>query len=506
MMIALRFVGLASLFGLVGCSVIDTRIDSANISSVPIPTWSSDGKSKTPDKSAGKNPDGVAYYLPKNMMKITVDKKAVTPAVKAMARATADKAEKEKKKREEEQKSAEEDYKNLKVSLDQATKDKNETAIQELKKLVAIAGAKWKAAILATKNAIRTAAITKASADALQALPPKVKFTYDVKVVVLPATIDDRYRLTAMHKSSIFREDEVSIEVDKGLIKTVNTTATDRTPDIVVTLAKIAIAAFKIAAVDSPVKTSSKGIKEVPPAKPDRWCPTPDELNVSDEAFHYEKTFDPADKLAVFKINVQLCRLGTEFFLEFSRAKFEYSSNSRKPANVKYEKYPEVKGKYKRLKISPIAGDGVNGILYRVPILYNVNLKRGINGSIKKSYTIQTNTVALPNEGPIRVLPFKWASCVTTKYGAVFENGMLVKRTINRPSSLAECLKIPLQILQEIISLPTELIQLKIDYSSKQEELINAQRKIIEANESLRKAIEQQNNSPGPGTVTPVTP
>lgn len=92
----------------------------------------------------------------------------------------------------------------------------------------------------------------------------------------------------------------------------------------------------------------------------------------------------------------------------------------------------------------------------------------------------------LPNNGPLAVFPYETDPCTTAKYDVTFNNGMLTRRDIERPSEVLGCLRVPLEILEAIISLPTEILQLKVDYSSKEEELLEQQKATIDALNTLK--------------------
>ena len=86
----------------------------------------------------------------------------------------------------------------------------------------------------------------------------------------------------------------------------------------------------------------------------------------------------------------------------------------------------------------------------------------------------------------------------TATHGVGFKDGMLVKRDIKAPSELLGVAQIPPRILHEIASLPTDLIQLKIDTTGQQTKLLEAQKLQLDAYKALLGAQ-------GGGSAAPAT-
>ena len=68
---------------------------------------------------------------------------------------------------------------------------------------------------------------------------------------------------------------------------------------------------------------------------------------------------------------------------------------------------------------------------------------------------------------------------------------MLTGVTISKPSEVLAGLDIPLNVVKNIVSLPTDLIQLKFDFSKANTALIEQQVREVQAKDALRKAIEE---------------
>tara|TARA_R110001583_G_scaffold195354_1_gene372138 strand:+ start:1839 stop:3182 length:1344 start_codon:yes stop_codon:yes gene_type:complete len=85
---------------------------------------------------------------------------------------------------------------------------------------------------------------------------------------------------------------------------------------------------------------------------------------------------------------------------------------------------------------------------------------------------------------------------VTNEYEYEFTNGMLTRYKATKPNEIVEILSIPVDVAKAIISIPAEILQLKIDYSSKEEAYIKAQQLVLEAQNSLNStAVDSESDS-----------
>ncbi len=102
-----------------------------------------------------------------------------------------------------------------------------------------------------------------------------------------------------------------------------------------------------------------------------------------------------------------------------------------------------------------------------------------------------TEYVMLPQGGPVSLLPIQGGPFVTTKFEYDFENGQPTRLKVDRPSELLALAQFPLEVAKAIISTPTDLLKLKVDYSTQQKTLLEAQKAIIETQQGI---IEAQEN------------
>ncbi len=103
--------------------------------------------------------------------------------------------------------------------------------------------------------------------------------------------------------------------------------------------------------------------------------------------------------------------------------------------------------------------------------------------------------VVVPDASRLAVIDLTRASFVNKTLTATFDNGVLNKVVLGKPSEALALAQVPIDILAAIIALPAELIQLKIDTSENQTKLskqrtleIQAQQKLLESFQKLSTA------------------
>jgi len=99
--------------------------------------------------------------------------------------------------------------------------------------------------------------------------------------------------------------------------------------------------------------------------------------------------------------------------------------------------------------------------------------------------TIQSSIVMLPNEAPTAYIPVKSAAFVKTINDVKFDNGMIKSWTTDRPSEVLEIVRLPIKILSAIVSVPAEILKLRIDLSSQDTSLAEKQIAQLKTQETL---------------------
>jgi hypothetical protein len=431
---------------------------STHVQTVPVPSGTS---------TLGGTVDGVAYYLPKKFLKVTLTRRAVPADIVKTTAATLEEA-KEKAKKAKENRDA---LKRAAAHAADVAKKAKPDGLAKANEQADLLRVEAELAEESYKEAQKRVTVAEAAAAVATADQGNINYEDDIVITVLPAVADTSQLYVAHLDHSVFAEDHLNISTtENGLLKTVGVASTDKTPEIVVDTAKVAIAAFKVAAgfptlAPGTVRTmtytkaeAALGVCEVKNA------------TLVGKPFVYEKVFDPTDPEGNLKnLNDDLCGLATRFQIVVQ------------PDGDNSQSSPHMKGV-------------VNGLLYRRPIPYTVELKQEI---VKKDGTSLLSTreatqVLLPNNGPLTVFSLETGRFVTTTYNMEFTDGLLTKGEIKRPSEALGFVQIPLNVLREVIALPTDLLQLKIDHSTKETQLLESWKKQIEAQEALRKAREER--------------
>lgn len=124
-----------------------------------------------------------------------------------------------------------------------------------------------------------------------------------------------------------------------------------------------------------------------------------------------------------------------------------------------------------------------SGLYYRRNMPYQFVVKRA-------GHPIAAQSMLFPT-GPISCLSLPASRFVKTVHEARFVNGILTKWDTERPSEALAFVKIPVNVAKAILSVPAELIKLKVDISNQNKSLSDAEKAEIEAYQALLKLREQ---------------
>jgi hypothetical protein len=279
---------------------------------------------------------------------------------------------------------------------------------------------------------------------------------------------------------------------ESGLLKTTSGEKSDKTGQIIQDTAKLAkelVKVFTMFGLAVGKEMPEPGERTLPP------CPEfPDILdqyeNIRITPFSIEFVIDPTNSSEMTELNRQLCRLATKFIVLVNDDNF-LGKNDQLP--------------------NFFTGDSkrIGGLLYRRPIPYTLEIRERQLSKLSKSKWSddadenmrlsqrsisspkKSVQVMLPNKSPITTVSMETGWLITTRYDLGFQDGMLTKLDVQRPSELYSLIQIPINIAKDIVSIPSEILQLKFDYSSKDTALLEAQKKNIEAQDALKKAIEE---------------
>ena len=416
---------------------------------------------------------GVTYYLPKRDMKITAERKLLKKEEVEKALAA----------KKGEQETANAALKTSKALVETLTKRLTSPAV------VASSGA---TATVTEELAIATADV-QVGTSKTAAIGAEIKvleaallavnasttgscaFQYSAKLEVLAPTADTRLRLTANPFHSPLRDDDTKLAVTQdGLITSANVVAADRTGDIIVEIAS----AFAGISVDAPVDPlASVG----PP--PVARC---DQIPVK-----FVFRFNPVDQTERKAANDALA--AAEFPFRVDAPTMVAAYNFTDPAKDEIIDRQRVVGK--RLNDSyrldqALYHHGKQGALfYRTALPQTIELRQCqatlTCADAEASVPIEAALVLLPQAGPISYIPMRSSAFVKTVDDVTFDNGMLVSWTASRPSEVLEVVRLPVKILKAVVSVPAEIIKLRIDLSDQQNGLAASQQAQIQAQSRL---------------------
>lgn len=90
----------------------------------------------------------------------------------------------------------------------------------------------------------------------------------------------------------------------------------------------------------------------------------------------------------------------------------------------------------------------------------------------------QATVIHVPDHSPLVGIPLNRAPLGKTKYALQLDRGVLTAYSANQPSAALEIVKVPLKISEAVVSLPTKILQLRVDYSTKLQALGEQQLKV----------------------------
>lgn len=132
------------------------------------------------------------------------------------------------------------------------------------------------------------------------------------------------------------------------------------------------------------------------------------------------------------------------------------------------------------------ATSNIPGICYRTLLPHRMSIYVWSGNALVKP--IQ-HYILLPNDSPTFFIELKRAALVKNTYDIKFENGMLVSTKATKPSEVLAAVSLPVDIVKAIASIPAEIVQLKINYSSNEKALAEAQQAKFESLQAVNNAL-----------------
>jgi hypothetical protein len=398
---------------------------------------------------------GVTYFLPMRLVKITVTRTPVNLAEFV-------------KKRDAKRAAAEA----AKTTLSEAT-GKRERAQALLDALdsaapnrTAVSGNR-DIAVAEEKIAKQAADDLTVQADDLSAAVVAIETggvacTSSAKIELLPAQADPDQRFVAQFRHNIFRDDTVTLKVSPaGLLTSTNVVAADRTSDIIVEAAG-----------------ALSGIQAA--KKMEAWTSSDRQAACAALPRQFVQILDPVAGATVSslpgiaKVNADLKTADFPF-----RLTADVSAVVRTTADTSQRRLAGA---------ADYAPDGA--IYYRsaIPMLLTLEQCAESNavGTCTKWQATDAAVVTLPQAGPVTYIPMNSAIFVRTVNDVQFTDGSISSWSAERPSEALEIVRLPVKVLTAVVSVPAQLLSLRVDYSSKEKSLADAQQAEIASADRLR--------------------
>lgn len=292
--------------------------------------------------------------------------------------------------------------------------------------------------------------------------------TISISVSLLPPEPDPRAMYYARPTHSWLRDDVVTIGVnEKGLLTSSKVESTDRTADALVEIAKFS--GVLVQGVLAPQAARKKDPKELCGERPLRFELSVDPIElIEGRDDHYINRF-----LEIcFNSMIRVQRLG------YAPSKWKEYYKQRK-----YDESP-----YNARADRPVAPplDEYDGYAYRPALPYLVTVDR-ITGDDDLPYLPQHSVIVmLPNEAPTGYIPIRSSAFVKTVNDVTFKDGMIASWTNNRPSEVLEIVRLPLRLVSAFLEAPANIIKLRFNLDSERASLLEKQTAVIKAENELR--------------------
>jgi hypothetical protein len=254
----------------------------------------------------------------------------------------------------------------------------------------------------------------------------------EIAISLQEPTADPDFAFSLSPRHSIFRDDEAQFTLTRsGLLQSSNVTATDRTGDVLVEIARIAGAATGL------VPARAGG------ARP---CRT--------GALTIEWMVDFADPDSVNHMNTDLECFGLHITLE--QGNWQYTGTNSDASSLSVR----------------------DGIFYRTPGEVVVSIRRrntsGDTLEPKDWPVSQQISLLLPQAGPIAVIEQDSGAFTRRNYTLAFDNGMLTSYQSNRPGEALEIARLPLRLVDGFFGGISQVVSLRTGRAEGELALVNA--------------------------------
>lgn len=256
---------------------------------------------------------------------------------------------------------------------------------------------------------------------------------------------DPRMLFSLDFSESITSSDSIKVERDEnGFLKKVTLGADDKSTEI-------------IKAIANTVLTLLSGVPVGVGGEPRA------DIAVATDQVVFQRVIDPLDEKARQEVNNIIKKFG------FSIVINPLKETGKRASDIIVENVDE---------------GGKGGLYYRHPIPYLLEVNKTVPAT-GVSFTVAEYMLYLENKAPLIRIDTSRTFFAKKDITLNFAQGQLVDSEIKKGSELLNIVSIPYDIANAIVSLPTKILQLKIDTTGKEKTLIDNNKAIIDSQTQL---------------------
>ena len=263
--------------------------------------------------------------------------------------------------------------------------------------------------------------------------------------------IPDRHAkyLAEWHESG-FSDDTFSVTVDKnGLLASINSDVTDRTPDIAKKIIEIATDAVLAAASQQPPDASTKITN----------CQA-------------SLLVDPFSQPSISHANRALSGCKLRLAVTF-------------PDGGKFPSFKSAADEQAFLRDGDLENRDCSGSICFRPV---VPVTIRISGPVVNTAVDATLLAIVPDVRTVASYDLRRGACIERNSTLTFDGGVLTKADLKKPSEVLACLEIPLAIAKAFATVPGQLLTFKVNQTTSEASLLQQQRNVIVAQQALVQA------------------
>lgn len=338
----------------------------------------------------------------------------------------------------------------------------------------------------ATEANIKTLGVEIAGLTAdITAPPADGSCVHTISVELLPPQPDPAHRLVARPVHNPMRDDTTALKVNAaGLLSSANVVAADRTSDIIVEIAGAA-SALGPGAVRALAGGGASEVKVDCRTRPSQFIRVFDPLGIEGVA---GKALDQVNsQLSVNDFPYQLRLIGDVDAIRV-RAGMSKVDEALAAAADEASAPTAAEARERTARTAGLRAAAQSGALfYRSPTPVVLVLEQVYgDGANTKSQPIDGAVLMLPQAGPLSYVPLQSSAFVKTVNDVQFTDGAISSWNTDRPSEVLEVVRLPVKVLRAVVSVPTDLLKLRVDYSTQDKALAEAQKAQIASDQALK--------------------